>query len=505
MNVLLINGHPRSHSLSDGLLHAYEEGANEAGAEVRCIFVRELDFDPNVHFLPAHDQPMERDILQAQEFIDWADHVVFFYPTWWGTMPALLKAFLDRVLVSGFAFREIEGGTGYAPLIKGKTAQIVTTMDTPRFVYKFIYGSPGHRAMRKATLGFCGFTMAKTLSFGPVRHSTPETRAAWMARTREEGKKLRQGALSPMRRLSIPIMNWLKAIRLQFYPMSFIAYTVGAFAAEFSGYGFSPLVFWLGYAWLFLLEVATVLSNDYFDYGSDRQNRFFSPFTGGSRVLVEQQLDFHQVRTGIITSLVISFAVLFVLLSIITISISHILAVCGTLFVLALGYTVPPVKLSYRGLGELTVGITHSFAVIVCGYIFQGGALSDQFSWWLGLPLFLAVLPSIILAGVPDLEADRAVSKRTMAVRFGKKGAAGIAMAFTMLAALSVIVFTLAGIHPEAFRGLFIPVLPHAILLVILLRRYIRNSHPPKRIDGLLVAALTFIFWFGIIPLVNLS
>jgi 1,4-dihydroxy-2-naphthoate octaprenyltransferase len=300
-------------------------------------------------------------------------------------------------------------------------------------------------------------------------------------------------------------MSWLKAIRLQFYPMSFIAYAVGAYGAEAIGFGFDKTIFWIGYLWLFFLEVATVLSNDYFDFRSDARNKYFSPFTGGSRVLVEKLLDFRQLKTAIIVSLAISFCALAAVLAITSISLTSIATVCSILFVLAIGYTVPPVKLSYRGLGELTVGITHSFALIICGYMFQGGSLMDNFSWSLGLPLFLGVLPSIILAGVPDRDADSAVSKRTMAVRFGKRGAARLAIFFTILAAATVTIFNISGIFPDAFRGILIPVIPHAILLVYLLSKYINKNDPPDRIDGLLVAALTYIFWFGVIPLINLA
>lgn len=505
MNVLLINGHPRKESLCHSLSDAYAQGALEAGVSLKKLDLIELKFEPNVTHQHMHEQYMEPDIKNAQDLFLWANHIVFVYPTWWGTMPGLLKSFLDRVLTSGFAFREIEGGTGYEGLLKGRTAQIITTMDTPNFVYRFLYGAPGHNAMRKATLGFCGFKMLKTIRFGAVRYSSGEQRIKWIERARRAGKDLAAGTLSRVSRGLSTVMHWLKAIRLQFYPMSFIAYTVGAYGAAAGGAGFDRTVFWIGYAWLFFLEVATVLSNDYFDFKSDTRNKFFSPFTGGSRVLVEKLLDFRQVRVAIIITLLLSFISLGSIFLITSIPVVSFVMVCGALFILAIGYTVPPVKLSYRGLGELTVGITHSFALIVCGYMFQGGNVTDNFSWLLGLPLFLGVLPSIILAGIPDREADRSVEKRTLAVRFGKRGAAKLAIICTIMAALATIIFSITNVYPDAFRGILIPVIPHSILLIFLLSKYIRKENPPERIDGLLVAALTYIFWFGVIPLINLA
>ena len=50
----------------------------------------------------------------------------------WGTMPALLKGFLDRVLLPGFAFRHAENARGYEGLLGGRSAHLITTMDTPR-------------------------------------------------------------------------------------------------------------------------------------------------------------------------------------------------------------------------------------------------------------------------------------------------------------------------------------------------------------------------------------
>jgi len=288
MNVLIINGHPRRGSFSEALADAYFEGAAAAGVNITKLTLANLSFNPNVTHISPCDQLFEDDIKQSQGLIKWAHHIVFVYPTWWGTMPALLKGFIDRVFTADFAFEDIEGGTGYAPLLRGKTAQIITTMDTPKWVYRFIYRSPGHNAVRRATLQFCGFDMAPTISFGPVKNSTKAVREYWLIKTKNEGLKLHRGALSPLNKVGIKTMAWLKAIRLQFYPMTFVAYTTGALGAQSLGYALEKPVFWLGYLWLFLIEIATVLTNDYYDFNSDKQNKYFSPFSGGSRVIVDK-------------------------------------------------------------------------------------------------------------------------------------------------------------------------------------------------------------------------
>lgn len=169
MNVLVINGHPRADSLSTAFTQAYAEGARQSGIEPEVLTVANLHFDINVTTRHNHEQEVEPDISRSRQLISWANHIVFIYPTWWGTIPALLKGFFDRVLVAGFAFEETEGGTGYEPLLRGRTAELITTMDTPRLVYQLIYRAPGHNAMRRSILGFCGFTVTRVMSFGPVK------------------------------------------------------------------------------------------------------------------------------------------------------------------------------------------------------------------------------------------------------------------------------------------------------------------------------------------------
>jgi len=502
MNILIINGHPRKKSFSEAIMAAYLSGLSK-NINTETLIIADLIFNPNVIQHSPKEQFHEQDIKHAKALITWADHIVFIYPTWWGTMPALLKAFFDRVFTEGFAFNEIEGGTGYQPLLKGKTAEAITTMDTPKWVYTIIYRAPGHNCLRRAILEFCGFHVTRIITLAPVKTSTLNQRDKWLNKIKTHASKLKDTALSKPQRLSIKMFLWIKAIRLQFYPMAIVAYCLGTQAANEAGYDFKRDLFWSGLGWIFFLEVATVLINEKADYLTDKQNRYFSPFTGGSRVIVDDLLSFSEIKKGIGIALFLSFMFLTILL--IKISGNHleILIACSSLIILALGYTAFPLKFSYRTLGELVVGITHSFSLVLSGYLFMGGPISDAFPWMISIPLFLSILPSIILAGIPDKDADQLAQKKTLTVRFGANTALSLAILFTWLAPLAIALFTILEIYHPIFNSILYFVIPHAILLTVMLLRYRRNKDS-KRIDSLLIAALTYLMWFGIMPLINL-
>jgi len=501
LNVLIIAGHPRRDSFSHALADAFEAGAREAGVAVERIDLTDGRFDPNVTMPSPARQHFEDDIVRGQALIRWADHIVFVYPTWWGTMPALLKGFLDRTLTPGFAFADREEG-GWDKLLEGRTAQIVTTMDTPRWVYRWIYGAPGHRAMARATLGFCGIGPVRVASYGPIKDSTATERSAWLADARALGRALERGVLTRAERLGRQVSPWLKAIRFQFYPMTLIAYTIGAFAATEGGRPFDTAAYWLGFLCLFLIEAATVFTNDRYDFDSDRNNRNYGPFNGGSRVIVDGLLSFGQLRAGAGLALIVAAVAGVLALAASPGSGIVIVALLLATTVIGIGYTAPPLKLSHRALGEIDVGVTHSFAVILLGFVLQGGHWSEGAPWGLALPLFLSVLPAITLSGLPDYEADAAAGKTTLAVALGREGALRLSMALVLAAALAGLIFNLT--WPAAFAGIAWIVLPHAALLTWRLGQYYRRGAPGGRIDGLMVNGLTYILWFGLVPLINL-
>lgn len=505
MKVLIIMGHPRKNSFSAAMAEVYKESAASIGAEVKQLNLIDYHFDPNVVTVSPRHQDHEEMVILAQQAMLWADHLVFVYPTWWGSMPALLKAFFDRTFTPGFAFEELEENHSWKKLLKGKTAHLITTMDTPLWVYRWIYKNPGANTIGTATLKFCGVGPIRTLSFSPIKYSSAEQRTQWLEKVRKEATKLRHGLLTPWEKILIRAQAWLKAIRLQFYPMTWIAYAAGAYAATGMDNDLSRPVFWLGYLWIFFLEVTTVLSNDYFDYESDKLNKYFSPFTGGSRVLLEKVLQPSQLRRGIVGAFILSIFAFIILAATLSIPNATLWALGLSMYILALGYTIPPLKLSYRGLGELDVGVTHSFGVILCGFIFQGGNISDPLPWLVGFPLFLAIFPSIILAGVPDYDADKAVGKRTIAVRLGRKNAVRIAIVFTILSATAAAVLSWFGLAAGIYNWTILFIISHAMFLIYRLSHYLGDRSPSPLINDLMINALTYVIWFGVIPVLQLK
>src|SRR4030066_1487837 len=188
--VLIIIGHPMRKSFCGALAEAYVEGAKTAGADIKQLWVGELKFDQILWHGYKELQELEEDLKMAQEFILWAEHLVFVYPTWWGTMPALLKGFIDRTFLPGFAFKYRQNSLFWDRLLTNRSARLLVTMDAPPWYYRWVYKQPGHNMMKKTILGFCGVKPVKISEFGPIKMSTEEQRHKWLLKARELGEKI---------------------------------------------------------------------------------------------------------------------------------------------------------------------------------------------------------------------------------------------------------------------------------------------------------------------------
>lgn len=185
--ILVINGHPQKDSLSASLAENYQKGAIDAGHSTEILNLNSLKFDLILKGSRMDTEHIEPDIRKAQEVINKVDHLVFIYPIWWGTYPALLKGFIDRTFLSGFAYTHDEATKKLVKLLKGKTARLVVTMDTPKWFYLLFYNNFGLRAMKQGLLHYCGISPVKTTIFSPVRTSTQQNRSNWRLKVKELG------------------------------------------------------------------------------------------------------------------------------------------------------------------------------------------------------------------------------------------------------------------------------------------------------------------------------
>ncbi len=181
-NVLIINGHPNANSYCHALAEAYKKGSVSKGNTVELLHLGELNFNLNLSHGYAQRTELEPDLIIAQEKILWANHIVIIHPVWWGSVPALLKGFFDRVLLPGFAFKYKENSVMWDKLLAGKTGHVIYTTDTPIWLYQYFFMAPSVNQVKKRVLQFCGITPVKVTGIAPIRNSTPEFRKNWLAK-----------------------------------------------------------------------------------------------------------------------------------------------------------------------------------------------------------------------------------------------------------------------------------------------------------------------------------
>ena len=166
--ILLIQGHPdpSQDHLCHRLAEGYASGAAESGHCLRHTNVALLDFPLLRSQREWEEGAVPPALLQAQEDIQWSQHIVMFFPLWLGDMPALFKGFLEQVARPGFAFAgkrlDIRGKRPLA----GRSARIVVTMGMPAIVYRLYFRAHSVRLLKRNILRFVGISPVRDTLIG---------------------------------------------------------------------------------------------------------------------------------------------------------------------------------------------------------------------------------------------------------------------------------------------------------------------------------------------------
>ncbi len=181
--ILVIDGHPDPDSLTAALARHYVAGA---GDDAVLLSLRDLAIDPDLHHgYRDGGQALEPDLVRARRLLEECEHVTVLTPVWWGSVPALLKGFLDRTLVIGWAFRYRDNGRPEG-LLTGRTGRVLVTSDSPRW-YLPLAGDTTVKQLKGRTLEFCGITPVRVSRFTAVREADDQRRAQWLEDARRHG------------------------------------------------------------------------------------------------------------------------------------------------------------------------------------------------------------------------------------------------------------------------------------------------------------------------------
>lgn len=184
--ILILNGHPDPEAMhfDHALADAYQRGAEAAGHRVERIDVGTLDV-PVLRSKQAYEEePPPPAIADAQR----AEHLVILYPLWLGTMPGLLKLFLEQVLRPAFAFDYRAKGLPKKRLT-GRSARIVVTMGMPALAYRLFYGAHSLRSLKRNILHFVGIKPVAATLIGGVEALGEAGRTRWLAKLEALGRK----------------------------------------------------------------------------------------------------------------------------------------------------------------------------------------------------------------------------------------------------------------------------------------------------------------------------
>ena len=178
--IVVILGSPDPASFCRALADEYAQSAEKACHDIRYFRLGEIEFDPVLRHGYNQRQELEPGLLDIKEAISWAEHLVLVYPVWWGSMPAIMKGMFDRIFLPGYAFKYRKDSQLWDKLLKGRSAQVFATMDTPPWYFRWVYRAPAHHQLRRTILEFTGIKPVTITSFGPIRGASDEKRAGWL-------------------------------------------------------------------------------------------------------------------------------------------------------------------------------------------------------------------------------------------------------------------------------------------------------------------------------------
>jgi 1,4-dihydroxy-2-naphthoate octaprenyltransferase len=292
-----------------------------------------------------------------------------------------------------------------------------------------------------------GWDEAEVPFFEYSERSVGKSRAYFDALSAERGTPVKP-------KLSFGFLT-LRTTRLPFLTATIVPVTLGILIAASHGF-FDPIAALLTIIGACFVQLGLNTANDVFDTmsGADDANVTPTQFSGGSRVIQYGLVSLRQMATLSTVFYVLAGIIGLILLATHGSTALLVIGVVG--FIVSLGYTAPPLKFVYRGLGEIAVALGFGPLMLLGAYVVQtGGALAWE-PFVASIPVALLVALILYVNEIPDRRGDARAGKRTLPVRFSETA---------VIAGYNVAV---AAAYVVLVAGVAVGVLPIPVLLMLL-------------------------------------
>ena len=204
MQVLVVAAHPCDDSFNHAIAARARAGLAEAGHEVTWLDLYAESVDPVMRADEWHgymaalepgttasaDDALDHRVAEHGRLVAAADAIVFVYPTWWSSLPAMLKGWIERTMRPGVAFSTTPDGAIRPALGRLQRLVGISTYGSSRR-YVALVNDNGRRIITRALRSCCsGRTRTTWLPFYSIDTSTPERRSAFLDRVHEEMRSL---------------------------------------------------------------------------------------------------------------------------------------------------------------------------------------------------------------------------------------------------------------------------------------------------------------------------
>ena len=257
-----------------------------------------------------------------------------------------------------------------------------------------------------------GWDEAEMPFFEYSERSTGQSRKYFDALSAERGTPVKP-------RLSFGFLT-LRTTRLPFLTATIVPVTLGILIAARHG-SFDLVAAILTVVGASFVQLGLNVANDVFDTlsGADDANVTPTQFSGGSRVIQYGLVSLRQMATLSTVFYLLAGVIGLILLATHGSTALLVIGVVG--IIVSLGYTAPPLKFVYRGLGEIAVALGFGPFMLLGAYVVQTGGTLSWEPIAASIPIALLVTLILYVNEIPDRRADARAGKRTLPARFSPR------------------------------------------------------------------------------------